>query len=276
MPPVKASKGRPLPRLRVRIEERDQKRSPRTQEPFARRLLHVLVLAVLLAVIAAPTLLPKFSVVDNDIWFHLKVGDWIVAHSAFPHSGILSRTAAERPWAAYSWIYELLLSFLHSRFHLQGIAVYGLLLTITVAFSVFWMTRRAFRLFLEAVSAGHFHLRGISLQGVVNGTDPATFGIPFACSVTASSQTMKFVAVPSQPWFGVSPGNGTLAANGSETIQITAVNAATVNGRNIGVVTLSAPGYSDNSQMAVELNCNVTAGSCKVAFSCNPKTDPLP
>lgn len=113
-------------------------------------------------------------------------------------------------------------------------------------------------------------------QMLIDGTDPATFGIPIACSLTASSQTMNFVAVPSQPWFGVSPGNGTLAADGNETIQVTAVNAVNVSGRNIGVVTVSASGYSENSQMAVELNCNDTAGMCTVAFSCDPKTNPLP
>lgn len=109
---------------------------------FDRRPVRVLALALLLTIIAAPSLLPKFSVVDNDIWWHMKVGDWIIEHSAFPHTGILSRTAADRPWMAYSWIYELLLSFFHSRFHLMGVAVYGLLLTLAVTYTVFWMARR--------------------------------------------------------------------------------------------------------------------------------------
>jgi hypothetical protein len=87
---------------------------------------------------------------------------------------------------------------------------------------------------------------------------------------------MKFVAVPSQSWFGVSPGNGTLAADGTATIEVNAMNSANVSGRNIGTVTISASGYSDNSTMAVELNCDVITGMCKVAFTCNPKTDPLP
>ena len=113
-------------------------------------------------------------------------------------------------------------------------------------------------------------------QVLVDGTDPATFGIPISCSLTASSQTMKFVTVPSQPWFGISPGGGTLDPGATATIQVNAMNAAHVSGRNIGVATVSAAGYSDNSQMAVELDCNVTAQSCKVAFSCDPKTNPLP
>ena len=111
-------------------------------EHFYSRVSRLLVMAVLLTIIAAPSLLPKYSVTDPDIWLHLKVGDWVIEHRAVPHSGILSGTVADRPWAAYSWLYEVLLSIFHSRFHLVGIAVYGLLLTLAAAYSVVWMTRR--------------------------------------------------------------------------------------------------------------------------------------
>ena len=113
-------------------------------------------------------------------------------------------------------------------------------------------------------------------QILVNGTDPATYGIPMSCSVTAGGQAMKFVTVPSQPWFGVSPGNGTLQPGTSTTIGVNSMNSATVSARNIGAVTVSASGYADNNQMQVELNCDVAAGMCKVAFTCDPKTNPLP
>lgn len=113
-----------------------------TNAPRGNRLVKVCVLAVLLTVITAPTLLPKYSVVDNDLWIHIKVGDWILQHKAFPHTGLFSRTAANRPWMAYSWLYEVVLSVFHSQLHLIGISVYGLLLTLAVAYSMFWMTRR--------------------------------------------------------------------------------------------------------------------------------------
>jgi hypothetical protein len=113
-------------------------------------------------------------------------------------------------------------------------------------------------------------------QILVSGTDPATYGIPISCSVAASSQTMKFITFPSQPWFGVSPGNGTLQPETSATILVTSMNAANISGRNVGAVTISAAGYADNSQMQVELDCDVVAGTCKVAFTCDPKTNPLP
>ena len=112
----------------IKGNEHRKKRLPNRPGGFFDRLpLRVLGLALLLTIVAAPSLLPKFSVVDNDIWWHLKLGDWIVEHSAFPQTGILSRTAADRPWMVYSWIYEVLLSFFHYRFHLMGVAVYGLL-----------------------------------------------------------------------------------------------------------------------------------------------------
>jgi len=128
----------------------DEKSKSRLRGVVDSRPVHVLALAVLLALLAAPTLLPKYSVVDNDIWLHLKVGDWIIEHSAVPYTGILSRTAADRPWMAYSWFYELLLSRFHSWFGLAGIGVYGLLLSLAVAYSTFWMVRRLSGTFWKA------------------------------------------------------------------------------------------------------------------------------
>ena len=106
------------------------------------RWLQLLVLAGLLVVTGVVAFQIKLFVLDLDIWWHLKVGDWIVQHAAFPHNGILSRTAAARPWIAYSWGFEVLLSRFYAWFGLIGIGVYGTLLTLAVAFSVYWTARR--------------------------------------------------------------------------------------------------------------------------------------
>lgn len=98
--------------------------------------------ATLLAGIGAIAFALKLSVLDPDVWWHLKVGDWIVHHMAVPHVGILSRTAAQRPWVAYSWGYEVMLSRAYAWFGLVGIGVFGTLLTLIVAYSVYWMARR--------------------------------------------------------------------------------------------------------------------------------------
>lgn len=66
---------------------------------FRNRWLQLSALSALLAGIGIIALRPKYSVLDYDIWWHLKVGDWIVDNLSLPHSGILSRTAAARPWS---------------------------------------------------------------------------------------------------------------------------------------------------------------------------------
>lgn len=111
---------------------------------------------------------------------------------------------------------------------------------------------------------------------IVDGSDPASYGLPISCSVTAGTQAMKFIASPSTSWFGVNPGSGTLDPASTTTVSVNAMNAANVSTRNIGSVTVSAPGYNNNSQMGVELNCNIEAGTCTVAFSCEPSKYPLP
>ena len=119
------------------------------------RLLQLGALAVLLAGVGAIAFQLKLCVLDPDIWWHLKVGDWIIEHLTVPHTGILSRTAANRPWVAYSWGYEVLLSRAYAWFGLVGIGVFGTLLTVAVAYGVYWMLRRlSGRFWLACVGAG--------------------------------------------------------------------------------------------------------------------------
>ena len=106
------------------------------------RLLQSCALTALLAGVGTIAFQLKYCVLDYDIWWHLKVGDWIVEHLALPHTGILSRTAANRPWVAYSWGYEVLLSRAYAWFGLIGVGVFGTLLTLAVAYAVYWMLRR--------------------------------------------------------------------------------------------------------------------------------------
>ena len=90
----------------------------------------------------------------------------MVEHLAVPHTGILSRTAATRPWVAYSWGYEVLMSFAYSCFGILGIGLYGTLLTIAVAYAVYWMLRRLagqfwVALVLAAITCSSFLFNGM-------------------------------------------------------------------------------------------------------------------
>ncbi len=109
---------------------------------LAKRPIQLLALTAFLAWIAKFAVESKFCVVDLDIWWHVKVGDWIAEHLAVPHSGIFSRTAANRPWAAYSWGYEILLSRAYKWFGLMGGGVFGVVETLAVGYAVFWMVHK--------------------------------------------------------------------------------------------------------------------------------------
>lgn len=106
------------------------------------RPLQMAGLVVLLTTVGGIAFHLKFCILDIDLWWHLKVGDWIVEHMAVPHTGILSRTAASRPWVAYSWGYEVLLSRAYACQGLLGISLFGALLTVAIAYAIYWMMLR--------------------------------------------------------------------------------------------------------------------------------------
>src|ERR1019366_2835625 len=111
------------------------------------RGVQLFALSFLLILGAAIAFVSRTTVRDPDIWWHLKTGDWIVQHHAVPYVGIFSHTAASRPWIAYSWGYEVLMSFAYSWFGLIGFAMFGILLTMAVTFALFWMLHRLSRSF---------------------------------------------------------------------------------------------------------------------------------
>jgi len=59
--------------------------------------------------------------VDEDTWWHLRVGQYLVEHWSVPHADPFSQLGIQEgtPWAAYSWLYELLL---YTGFRIGGIA----------------------------------------------------------------------------------------------------------------------------------------------------------
>ena len=105
-------------------------------------MLQLLAFGALMVGVGATCIIFKSSVLDLDIWWHLSVGDWILEHWTVPHTGIFSYTAGSRPWVAYSWAYEVLLSRAYAWFGLMGIAVFGMCLTFAVAVALFWALQR--------------------------------------------------------------------------------------------------------------------------------------
>jgi hypothetical protein len=49
------------------------------------------------------------NVVDPDVWWHLKTGEYIAVHKSIPHVDIFSFTRAGQPWIAHEWLSDVLL-----------------------------------------------------------------------------------------------------------------------------------------------------------------------
>ena len=101
------------------------------------RLDQVAQALVLILLYSVPSLvvLHAHAVGDPDIWWHLRTGEWICTHRAVPHTDPFSSLGMGKPWAAYSWLFEVLMFGLMQHLGIAGIVAYtaGLLLLLTVS-----------------------------------------------------------------------------------------------------------------------------------------------
>lgn len=83
-----------------------------------------------------PVLVNNFyrSMIDPDIWWHLRVGGWILHFHQLPKIGIFSQYADGHAWVAYSWGFEVMMA---SLFRVWGLAAIPMTLTVFRAVIVF-------------------------------------------------------------------------------------------------------------------------------------------
>jgi hypothetical protein len=70
------------------------------------------------------------NVIDPDVWWHLKTGEWIAQHRAVPHADMFSYTRAGQPWTAHEWLCDVAL---YSLFRSTGYA--GLIIVFAAIIS---------------------------------------------------------------------------------------------------------------------------------------------
>jgi hypothetical protein len=82
-----------------------------------------LPLAVVVIVFAGTLAWARHLLFDPDIYLHVAVGRWMLAHHAVPHSDIFSYTMAGAPWAPHEWLAEIVMAVLHDWFGWAGLVV---------------------------------------------------------------------------------------------------------------------------------------------------------
>ena len=79
---------------------------------------------------------------DTDVWWHLRIGQWIAQHGAIPHTELFSTFGAGKPWAAYSWLFDLIVYLFFHNLGLIGIAVYSSAMVVAITMAIHSLVRR--------------------------------------------------------------------------------------------------------------------------------------
>src|SRR5512147_1796905 len=91
-----------------------------------KRFCQLTLFALVYLLLPVQAMLP---VDDPDIWWHLRTGEWIVRAGWVPATDPFSSFGYQKPWIAYSWLFELIVYGVHLVFGLQGIVFF----TVTLA-----------------------------------------------------------------------------------------------------------------------------------------------
>jgi hypothetical protein len=107
----------------------------------AEQIANIIVLATLFA---GPALMcvHAASANDFDLGWHLRTGEWILQHRAVPQTDPFSGTLAGKPWQAYSWLFEVVLTKLFQHLGLVGIVAYTSAMVMAVTVALYSMVKR--------------------------------------------------------------------------------------------------------------------------------------
>jgi hypothetical protein len=97
---------------------------------------------------------------DPDIYWHIAVGRWILAHRAVPHVGIFSGTMPHVPWVAHEWLSEIVLAWFFDCFGWAG-------LVIATALCVALALATLLRMLLGSLAPVHALIATILAYGLV-------------------------------------------------------------------------------------------------------------
>jgi hypothetical protein len=131
---------------------------------------------VALYVLPAFAFIRSFSITDPDIWWHLRTGQWILAHHAVPATDPFSLYGMTRPWVEYSWLFDTLVGGLFGRFGLVGIVFYEIAVRLALAVALFHLVRSLLSGFWRAIGLTAL---GLYAMMVVVGPRPGMLTILF-------------------------------------------------------------------------------------------------
>ncbi len=109
-------------------------------------------LLMLSAVFAIPVVVVLQPVIDWDLWWHLRTGEWVLEHGHVPATDPFSTYGQGKPWVAYSWLFEVLLALCFRSLGLTGVMLFTLTLSLLNAGLLYRFLSRRLPSFLKATA----------------------------------------------------------------------------------------------------------------------------
>jgi hypothetical protein len=100
------------------------------------RVYDILCLVLLLTAVCVLSLRP-ITVLDPDLWWHLRAGGWVSEHQAVPWRDIFGRWTAGQPWFDYTWLFDWILSHVYKFGGLLAIVAFTGTLMVACVVSLF-------------------------------------------------------------------------------------------------------------------------------------------
>jgi hypothetical protein len=97
--------------------------------------------AILLYSFPALLFIRAFYIIDPDIWWHLRAGQWILQHHAVRVTDPFSSYGADKPWIVYSWLFDAIMAAVFGRLGLASIAFYEIAVRVALAATLFHTLR---------------------------------------------------------------------------------------------------------------------------------------
>ncbi len=92
-----------------------------------------------------------FYLNDPDIWWHLRTGDWILAHHAVPRTDPFSSFGMGKPFVEYSWLFDVVSAVAFARLKFLSIAYFEIAVRVVLSVALFHLIRGLCPSFWRAV-----------------------------------------------------------------------------------------------------------------------------
>jgi hypothetical protein len=79
---------------------------------------------------------------DGDTGWHIRTGQWILAHHQVPHADLFSFSRPGAPWFAWEWLWDVIFAVLYSRAGLAAVVIASTLVICLTSAALFRLIRR--------------------------------------------------------------------------------------------------------------------------------------